>query len=212
MRCFHVDARRSSPNPNLLDADELARLARLSGAPARAYLVAHVALRVVLAGRLECAPADIGYDRAPCVRCGAPHGRPVLRGGGAEFSLARSAAHVLIVVDDQAIGVDVELVRDSGAASSQLHPRERAALAAAAPSERNALFAACWTRKEAYLKAVGVGLAVSPGDVYTGLPGEQPTDGVGFAAVSTGVQVRAALVAATPPGLASIVPESLEMS
>jgi 4'-phosphopantetheinyl transferase len=37
-------------------------------------------------------------------------------------------------------------------------PRERAALAALAPGQREEAFFLCWTRKEAYLKALGAGI------------------------------------------------------
>ncbi|MFG2620764.1 hypothetical protein ACGFXC_24440 [Streptomyces sp. NPDC048507] len=43
-----------------------------------------------------------------------------------------------------------------------LHPAERAELAEPAASERPAAVARCRTRKEAYLKGVGIGLGEDP--------------------------------------------------
>jgi 4'-phosphopantetheinyl transferase len=64
------------------------------------------------------------------------------------------------------IGVDVELLRpgtDSWALSSHaLTQSERARLEALPGDRRSGAFLSMWTRKEALLKAVGVGLAVDP--------------------------------------------------
>jgi len=59
-------------------------------------------------------------------------------------------------------GVDVEIVRTiadlEGIAEHFFSPRECASLRALGPHERTAGFFNCWTRKEAYIKATGLGL------------------------------------------------------
>ncbi|WP_324290404.1 4'-phosphopantetheinyl transferase family protein [Streptomyces sp. H27-H1] len=64
-----------------------------------------------------------------------------------------------------------------------LHPREAAELASLSPGERSAAFTRVWTRKEAYLKGLGVGLSGNPAADYVGsgavptrLPGWTLTD------------------------------------
>jgi 4'-phosphopantetheinyl transferase len=64
------------------------------------------------------------------------------------------------------VGVDVERVRPlpdlDEIAARTFSPEERRRLSRLDPAERLAGFFNCWTRKEAYLKALGIGLAGSP--------------------------------------------------
>jgi 4'-phosphopantetheinyl transferase len=63
------------------------------------------------------------------------------------------------------IGVDVEELRPiehwREIAARYFHPAETDAIAAADPSQQNAAFLRCWTRKEAILKALSFGLGQS---------------------------------------------------
>ena len=52
-------------------------------------------------------PADISFDRT-CRECGRPHGKPVLRHGALEFSVAHSGDLVAVAVATAPVGVDVE--------------------------------------------------------------------------------------------------------
>lgn len=61
------------------------------------------------------------------------------------------------------VGIDVEKIRplpDAADLTSQLHPLERQELLALPPEKLEAAFYRCWTRKEAVLKAVGMGLSM----------------------------------------------------
>ncbi|WP_426241387.1 4'-phosphopantetheinyl transferase family protein [Nocardioides sp. LHG3406-4] len=111
-----------------------------------------------------------------CPQCGSDrHGRPFVRGwqgaGAPAISAARTTGiTVIAVTSDGSIGVDVEdLVRfdDVLLAEVLLHPDE----SASTPSE----LATTWVRKEAVLKAHGVGLALDPRTIRLAAPGEVPT-------------------------------------
>lgn len=85
--------------------------------------------------------------------------------GMAGLHLSRSAAPGLVAValcGRNRVGVDVERIRaelvDDDLLALALHPDERAA----APGVDVAAFFELWTRKEAVLKALGVGLAIRP--------------------------------------------------
>ncbi|MGW0499684.1 4'-phosphopantetheinyl transferase family protein [Streptomyces sp. NPDC003007] len=135
------------------------------------YVVAHIALRRLLAAYAGRAPRDLAFSRAPCPRCGAPHGRPVLDGSDVHFSLSHSRGAALIGVALAPVGVDVEpLPRPERVevCLPALHPDERRELEEHAPRDRPALFARVWARKEAYLKGTGVGVGGWMSDVYLG--------------------------------------------
>jgi 4'-phosphopantetheinyl transferase len=179
---WFVDAR--VPRPTLdstvldltvLDAAERERAARFVREDDHVlYTVAHAALRTVLAARTGVPATELRFERAPCPCCGALHGRPRLTSAdGPEFSLSHGGDLVLIGLAPAAIpiGVDVErlpspeTVRET---MTTLHPAEQAELASAPGGPSPESFARIWTRKEAYLKALGTGLGRDPAEDYVG--------------------------------------------
>jgi 4'-phosphopantetheinyl transferase len=124
----------------------------------RRFVVARGMLRTILGRYLQ--------ERPECIqlRYGI-HGKPVLEGrSDLHFNLSHSGdAGLLALTRCQEIGVDLEQVRPRDhleeLAGRFFAPPEVAALAALAPAERERAFFQCWTRKEAFLKAGGEGLA-----------------------------------------------------
>jgi len=120
-------------------------------------------------------PGDVSFDRT-CRNCGRPHGKPAIRGGRLELSVAHSGDLVAVAVATAPVGVDVEqlegrtrpLGRDGdpdALARLTLADTERAALAAVPPPGRARAFLVAWTRKEAVTKATGDGLRAAFRDV-----------------------------------------------
>jgi 4'-phosphopantetheinyl transferase len=145
-----------------LDDDELARAERFVFERHRLrYIAAHGLLRRVLSGYLGVAPTEIRFGHAR-------HGKPYLVGEvqlDLRFNLSHSGDRMLVAVAvGRDVGVDLELVgrdRDfAGIARHFFSPNEVAALTALPERERRAAFYRCWTRKEAYIKACGTGLAM----------------------------------------------------
>jgi 4'-phosphopantetheinyl transferase len=98
-------------------------------------------------------------------------------GGGLDFNLSHSDNACLIGVSrDRPIGVDIETLRaidDADTLAAQHFARaERVELAGSSESHGRA-FLSCWTRKEACLKALGVGLYASLSAVETGCTPER---------------------------------------
>jgi 4'-phosphopantetheinyl transferase superfamily len=116
------------------------------------------ALRQVLAQYLDEEPATIE------LRLG-EHGKPALVDPAASlrFNLSHSGGLVLIAIArDREIGVDVERIdprRDVLRLGERaLEPAAAAAIRAARPSDRPAIFHGAWARREAIAKCHGVGL------------------------------------------------------
>ncbi|MCX5442020.1 4'-phosphopantetheinyl transferase superfamily protein [Streptomyces sp. NBC_00056] len=169
---------RGEPQPALddsaLDADERARAAAFVRNSDRGlYLAAHISLRRLLGACLATSPGNLRFTREPCPQCGGPHGRPALPGPHPplHFSLSHCEGLVLIGVAGSPVGVDAERVPDPGTVGDLvkvLHPAERADLAALPAEARAAAFCRVWSRKEAYLKGVGVGLGRALDADYVG--------------------------------------------
>jgi 4'-phosphopantetheinyl transferase len=148
---------------SLLSADEQARAARfLSPLHRDRFAVAHGRLRELLASQLGVDPSALQFDTAE-------HGKPHLAGpqagSGLQFNLSHSGDRGLVGWANQRhLGVDIELWRPLGDEAALVRrffsPAENAAYEALAPAERTRGFFECWTRKEAYIKAVGRGLGL----------------------------------------------------
>jgi len=158
-----------------LDPAELARAAEIADPHARArYLLAHVTLRRHLGRFLDLDPGAITFARLPCPVCGGPTGRPTVVDAPrpVHFSLSARGDVVLIGVAGVPLGVDVEVIPRFGTVpdvTRLLHPAEAAELAASPPDDHAVAFTRLWTRKEAYLKATGAGIAHGLGTAYVGL-------------------------------------------
>lgn len=88
------------------------------------------------------------------------HGKPYAVGSDKFFSVSHSGDIAAIAVDDREIGLDVEKFPDKDflkIAERFYHPNELEYVKNAA--DRRRAFARIWTRKEAYLKQTGIGIA-----------------------------------------------------
>jgi 4'-phosphopantetheinyl transferase len=145
-----------------LSADEWTRADRFHfDRDRRRFVAGRAILRAILARYLDLAPGAIVFRYLP-------HGKPVLATpslrSAVEFNLAhadRLALYVFSASGD--VGIDVERLRPIPDAA-QIAERffvagERASLRSLPPESVDEAFLSCWTRKEAYLKAVGAGLS-----------------------------------------------------
>lgn len=177
----------------LLDRVEAGRLASLQDETARrSYAAGHVLLRRALADLLGRHPSDYTFDRT-CAHCGEQHGRPILlQDRGVHLSLSRTPTLVAVAVTLAGpVGVDVETVASTdfdGFAQTALHPGERDDVEVSHRPERLHRRATSWARKEAALKALGVGLRTDPASVRTP-PSGIPTHWDGFASGFTVVDL-----------------------
>jgi 4'-phosphopantetheinyl transferase len=152
--------------PRILSAAERERARRFAFDRDRdTYTAAHAMLRLALSRRARECRAIIAPARWR-FRTDA-NGRPEVCGPEARLGLRFSLSHttglaVCAVAIGEPVGIDAEAVDRRVPlllADHCLAPAERAALAALPASARPARFLEYWTLKEAFLKAVGVGLA-----------------------------------------------------
>lgn len=134
-------------------------------------------LRSVLSAYVDRPPSEIEF-------CYGQFGKPGIKGGLADERLNFSASHsgdlaVYAVARSCALGVDVERVRPiphfEQIAGRFFSPRESAMLTTLPTEHRTEGFFACWTRKEAFLKATGEGIGDALAKVeVTVNPWEEP--------------------------------------
>lgn len=144
----------------LLSAAERERAARFHfDVHRRRFVVSHGALRLILAAELGVAPKGLEFSEGE-------RGKPELRAHPElQFNLSHSASCALIALTRTApVGVDVEerrkIERAEMIARRYFSPAEVMAFDALPREQHLAAFYRCWTRKEAYLKATGEGLAL----------------------------------------------------
>ena len=148
---------------SLLSSDELARADRFVQARDRIHFAAgRAALRGILAGYLGTAPDQFGFSYARA-------GKPALGGqwasSGIQFNLSHSQAVGLLAISrERSLGIDIEWMNP---ATSVMEICERffseceiSTLRKLPENEKLAGFFQCWTRKEAFIKAVGEGLSI----------------------------------------------------
>ncbi len=142
--------------PDLLSPDELDRAARFRLPQLRdRFIACRSFLREILAGCLNVAPAAIEFTYNA-------HGKPGVR--GLHFNLSHSGSMAVYAVSrTREVGIDIERVDPKFEGNIPEHFFSRAEIAGLRSLPRDAqleAFFRCWTRKEAYLKARGEGLAI----------------------------------------------------
>jgi 4'-phosphopantetheinyl transferase len=145
-----------------LSPDEQARAGKFKfDRDQRRYVIAHVALRDILARYTHSGLADLQFNQGA-------NGKPKLAvpfsACGIDFNLSHSHETALVAVNDRhEIGVDIEYVKSDfeifAVANRFFTKREVAALRALPAALRRQAFYKCWTSKEAFLKAKGTGLS-----------------------------------------------------
>jgi len=148
-----------------LSDDEQERVGRFHfQRDATRFAVSRAVLRIGLAGCLGVEPDLVVFRYG---RHGKPELAPPLDRSGLRFNASRSEGLGLYAVTrGRRVGVDVERLRPlpdlDELAARALSADERRRLYRLPPADRLEGFFNCWTRKEAFLKAIGTGLAGSP--------------------------------------------------
>lgn len=144
----------------LLSSEERARAARYRfEEPRRQFVVCRGTLREILAAELSLAPEAVTFTVNA-------HGKPALAGDSdLRFNVAHSAQLALIAVArGREVGIDVELVRPmerlAALVEEHFSPAEQAEFATLPAAQRPRAFLTGWVRKEAYMKARGLGFTL----------------------------------------------------
>jgi 4'-phosphopantetheinyl transferase len=147
---------------SLLSDVELQRASRFAFARDRCrFIVGRARLRQLLGTRLGMRPQAVALAYGP-------HGKPALARHCAASNVRFNVAHagdvaVYAFSHGREVGIDLEAIRAipdaDDIAAHFFSRREKAAYFALGPRDRLVGFFNCWTRKEAFVKALGGGLS-----------------------------------------------------
>ena len=159
----HLDVRRNAVRAavSLLSNVERERARRFAFERDRCrFVIARARLRQMLGARLDVAPESVQLVYGPY---GKPALGPAFAGSGLRFNVSRCEDVVVYAfARDREIGVDVEKLRtmpDADDIVAQMFSlAENEAYFALSLRDRPLAFFQCWTRKEAFIKALGDGL------------------------------------------------------
>jgi len=152
---------KASSEASVLSADEIVRASRFHFEKDRIYFArCRSALRSLLASYLAIPATEIRFEY---LTSGKPQLAADQNPSALQFNVSHSANIALIAVgSEHRLGVDIERIRsdvDTAALAERFFSlRERAGLRALPNHLRVTGFFACWTRKEAFVKATGDGL------------------------------------------------------
>lgn len=144
---------------SILTPDEQARANRFRFSKDRTrFIAARAQMRSILGLYAHEEPSELEISYAP-------QGKPYLPHRDLRFNMSHSGRLGLIAVADRReVGVDLEHLRSKtdheSIATRFFAPAEVARLRAVPEGMRREAFLACWTRKEAYIKAKGGGLSI----------------------------------------------------
>jgi 4'-phosphopantetheinyl transferase len=166
---WRVDLDAAPTDAASLSEAERARAARfVFPRDGQRYVAAHVALREILSTQTGIAPEHLAFTEGE-------FGKPSLAGQPAvHFNLSHSHSIGLIAVSHGAeVGVDVELARSvsdaMALAATCFTPGEIRMLQATPVATRDRAFLIGWTRKEAAIKALGLGMSADLQSLEVGL-------------------------------------------
>lgn len=166
----HVDSDRYDA---LLSCEERERASQFRfERDRRRYVARRSVLREFVATYMDCDPTRVAFVHNA-------HGKPALPDCDLHFNLSHSHGIALYAFCRSAdVGCDIER-RDPKFAAEQIPERffsrdEVRALRALPQDAQTEAFFNCWTRKEAYVKAVGGGLSIALDNFDVSLAPEEP--------------------------------------
>lgn len=132
------------------------------------FILVRAILRQTLAKYLQKEPYELTFETSE-------YGKPYLTYGAVHFNLSHTADYLMIAVANFAdIGIDVEIIKPrsnlTGLATRCFSTRELYDWQQLQTAQKTEAFYRLWTKKEAFVKAVGRGIALGMEQCEVNLP------------------------------------------
>ena len=126
------------------------------------FILSKSVTRIILSRYLNCAPEKVNFKLGE-------HEKPYILGGLLQFNISHSGDYFLLGVTlTNPIGVDIEFEKNNldflSLAKRFFSTSEYDAISTVLADEQKSAFYRCWTRKEAFVKATGLGLSFGLSD------------------------------------------------
>lgn len=108
--------------------------------------------RYAVSKHLNINPKEITF-------CYGKHGKPLLSNGNAYFNISHSGNYIVCCVDDLPCGIDVEIIKERKLTTSKRFCTENELQYISNSVDKNIALLEIWTKKEAYFKSFGCGIA-----------------------------------------------------
>ncbi len=91
--------------------------------------------------------------------CYGKHGKPLLPKGEAYFNISHSGNYIVCCVDDSPCGIDIEIIKDRNLNAAKRFCTDNEMQYINRSVDKNVALLEIWTKKEAYFKSFGCGIA-----------------------------------------------------
>lgn len=129
------------------------------------YILSHACLRLLIKEYLQTAHFELLTGK---------FGKPHLKDSDLHFNLSHSQGVACMAFSRSEIGVDIEQIKPIEFVESIFSQEELMAFQAIAQDQRLTAFYRAWTRKEAFLKAMGTGLSLPMEEAEVAFETPQP--------------------------------------
>ena len=161
--CLHIPSSMARKLWSLLNPEEQQRANRFRfNTHRQKFIASQSALRLILGRYLNEDPRVLSFEKESWRK---PYLSRPATSSHLSFNLAHSGEHAVYAVSwDRRVGIDIEYHRlkldVAGIIESVCSTKEKLCMKKLSLIQQQEAFFACWTRKEAYLKATGKGLSL----------------------------------------------------
>jgi len=155
---LHSDDFKSNNKKYILSEDEILKSERFRFEKDKInYVNCRSFLRILIGRYLECLPENIKFSYTK-------YGKPYIENVNLYFNLSHSSKHFVYAFGgNKNIGIDTEFIKEMPdaleIAKRYFSEYEFSEIVKASKQNINKSFFKCWTRKEAFIKAIGEGLS-----------------------------------------------------
>lgn len=118
----------------------------------RTIIASDLLTRTMLSQHLSISPYDITFAHSS-------HGKPILPNSVVQFNVSHSGNYWVGCVDSKACGIDIEVIREVDLNAAKRFATANEMEYINSHNDTNLALLEIWTRKEAYFKSIGCGIA-----------------------------------------------------
>ena len=157
MNIYFLDIRKLSDDSmemgySMLDTAKKARVDRCKSERRKMIIASDMLARKMVSDYTCVSPADVVFAHSS-------HGKPILPNGEAHFNISHSGFYCVGCIDSNPCGIDIEVLKDIDLKSTKRFCTTNEFEYIHNSEDKSKACLTIWTRKEAYFKSIGCGIA-----------------------------------------------------